>query len=85
MEKLRTQVTLVLLALLVVLTLIQAYSCVVLSSDYEVPAALYGLLGTAVGGLYMPDLVERLRKRNGNGKSDGKSDGMRSENGGNRG
>ena len=70
MDKLRAQVTLTLVTLLVTLTLVQAYDCVIMGGNYEVPVALFGVVGTAVGGLYAPDLVARLRGKSGNGNGD---------------
>ncbi len=67
MDQLRTQVTLALVCLLAILLLADAADCLFLGNHYDVPAALFGLVGTAIGGLYAPELVRRIRG-NGNGK-----------------
>ncbi len=69
MDRLRAQVTLALVALLAILLLADALDCVWGGNHYDVPATLYTIVGTAVGGLYAPELLRRLR--NGNGKDAG--------------
>ncbi len=69
MDRLRAQVTLALLGLLIMLSVVDAVDCVVWGNRYEIPPALIGVVGTAVGGLYAPELLRRLR----NGHSDDKT------------
>lgn len=65
MDKLRAQVTLGLVSLLGILLLADMADCLIGSNHYDVPTALFGVVGTAVGGLYAPELLRRLRGGNG--------------------
>jgi hypothetical protein len=74
MDKLRTGVTIILVGAFVLALVFDAVDSVLFGNHYEVPSALAGIVGTAVGGLYAPELLRRLKgDGNGHGADSGES------------
>lgn len=69
MDRLRVQVTIALVAVFCGAVAVDVIDCIAWGNRYEVPAALAGIVGTAVGGLYAPELLRRLKGGNGNGSN----------------